>query len=49
MSSDLTKSEKKLARELIEKGLQQKFEKAIRDLDTIIAGWKNKTTDNRDA
>ena len=48
MYAELSKSEKKLARELIDKGLQKDFEKAICDVDALIAGWKNKKLNNRD-
>ena len=45
MPHELTKPEKKLARVLIEKGVQLDYEKAIMDIDAIIADWKNKNTD----
>jgi len=45
---ELSKSDKKAAREIIEKGLQQEFAKGLFDADTILDGWKNKRTNNRD-
>ena len=45
---ELSKSDKKAAREIIEKGLQQEFAKGLFDVDTILDGWKNKQTNNQD-
>jgi len=45
----LSKQEKKVAREIIETGLQKEFAKGLFDADTILHQWKNKSTDNRDA
>lgn len=45
---ELSKSDKKIAREIIEKGLQQEFAKGLFDADTILNNWKNKATDNRE-
>lgn len=45
---ELSKSDKKAAREIIEKGLQQEFAKGLFDADTILDGWKNKRTNNQD-
>lgn len=47
--STLSKREKKIAREVIEKGLQTEFAKALNDADTVLQNWKNKETDNRAA
>lgn len=44
----LLKREKKIAREIIEKGLQIEFAKALIDADTVLQNWKNKKTDNRE-
>ncbi len=46
---DLTKPEKKLARELIEKGLQKEFAKGLQAADSVLQKWKNKGLDNREA
>ena len=46
---ELSKQEKKVAREIIETGLQKEFAKGLFDADTILNQWKNKSTDNRDA
>ena len=43
----LSKKEKKIAREIIEKGLQIEYAKAFYDADTVLQNWKNKETDNR--
>lgn len=49
MERQLTKAEKKLSRELIEKGVQQEFANALQDMDAILTSWKNKEIDNREA
>ncbi len=49
MEVELSKSEKKIARGIIEKGLQREFEKGIRTIDKIINDWKINKIDNRDA
>lgn len=46
---DLPKSQKKIARQIIETGLQREYEKGIKKLDQIISVWKNKDLNNRDA
>ena len=46
---ELSKKDKKKAREIIESGLQQEFVKALNDVDAILTGWKNKSKSNRDA
>ena len=45
---ELSKQEKKIARQIIEIGLQKEFAKGLSDADTILNEWKNKSTDNRD-
>lgn len=45
----LSKSQKKIARQIIETGLQREYEAGIKKLDKIISGWKRKETNNRDA
>lgn len=44
----LSKSQKKIARQIIEKGLQQEFANGIKELDTTILKWKAKTLPNRE-
>ena len=46
---ELTKSQKRIARQIIETGLQREYEAGIKKLDKIISGWKRKEIDNRDA
>ena len=43
---ELTKSQKKTAREIIEKGLQKEFAKGLSDADQILTDWKNNPTSN---
>ena len=44
----LTKSQKRIARQIIEKGLQQDFVSGIKELDTVISNWKAKSLPNRE-
>ena len=37
---DLSKSQKKIARQLIETGLLKEFENGIRKIDKVISAWK---------
>ena len=46
---ELTKSQKKIARQIIEKGLQKEYVDGIIELDNIISKWKIKKLANRDA
>jgi hypothetical protein len=46
---ELSKKDKKTAREIIEVGLQKEFAKGLFDADTILTEWKNKAIDNREA
>ena len=46
---DLTKSQKKIARQVIEKGLQKEYIDGIIKLDNIISKWKINVLTNRDA
>ena len=46
---DLNKPQKRIARQIIETGLQREYEAGIIKLDKIISRWKNKKIDNRDA
>lgn len=49
MSNTLTKSEKKLARELIDKGLQQEFKVGIENVGKLVEEWKVAKLENREA
>ena len=42
LNYEFSKSEKKIARQVIETGLQRDYETSILDLDQIIQRWKNK-------
>ena len=46
---ELTKSQKKIARRIIETGLQREYEVGVRKLDRIISRWKSEDLNNRDA
>ena len=46
---ELSKKDKKTAREIIELGLQKEFAKGLFDADSILTEWKNKAIDNREA
>lgn len=46
---DLQKKDKKIARKIIEIGLQREFEKGLSSFDTIIKDWKEKKKDNRES
>jgi hypothetical protein len=46
---ELSKKDKKTAREIIEKGLQKEFAKGLFDADTILNEWKDKLKNNREA
>ncbi|HPI30066.1 MAG TPA: hypothetical protein PLB59_10535 [Bacteroidales bacterium] len=46
---ELSKKDKKTAREIIEKGLQTEYVKGLKRFDSILQQWKNKTIDNREA
>ena len=49
MKYEFSKLEKKIAREVIETGLQRDFESCILDIDQTIQQWKLKRLDNREA
>jgi len=49
MSFELTKSEKKIAREIIEIGLQKEYAKGLFQFDSILVKWKDKKLDSREA
>jgi len=46
---ELSKKDKKIAREIIEKGLQTEYAKGLNSFDGILQHWKNKTIENREA
>jgi len=46
---ELSKSEKKIVREIIEIGLQREFAKGLTKADSILEGWKNHLKDNRES
>jgi predicted transcriptional regulator len=48
MSIELSKRDKRIARELIEKGLQKEFQQGLQQLDAILQKWKNEQQDNKD-
>ncbi|MEO5572798.1 MAG: hypothetical protein ABIT08_07870 [Bacteroidia bacterium] len=46
---DLPKKDKKFAREIIEKGLQEELAKGLCEFDSILHDWKNGSKDHRTA
>ncbi len=48
MYLELKKPEKKIARQIIEKGLQKEYVTGIEKLERIIGKWKNKESDNKE-
>ena len=46
--TDLTKSQKKIARQVIEKGLQKEYIDGIIKLDNVISKWKVNALTNQD-
>jgi hypothetical protein len=48
MPAELSKKDKRIARELIEKGLQKEFQQGLQQFDAILQKWKNEQQDNRD-
>jgi hypothetical protein len=46
---NLTKEQKKAARQLIETGIQRDYSKGLSKVDRIIQQWKNGKVNNRDA
>jgi hypothetical protein len=49
MPNDFSKSEKKIARILIDKGVDTEFRTALEQADEIISEWKKGSLDNRTA
>ena len=48
MSLELSKAEKKIAREIIDKGLQKEVANNLLIADNILTDWKNSTKNNMD-
>jgi hypothetical protein len=46
---ELSKKDKRTAREIIDKGLQADYAKGLKQFDDILHEWKNKTLSNREA
>jgi len=46
---ELTKGEKKIAREIIEIGLQKEFSNGLLEAEKVLTDWKNNSINNRDA
>jgi hypothetical protein len=46
---DLSKRDKKIARQIIEKGLQKEFADGLNSFDSILIDWKEQKKDNRDS
>lgn len=49
MPHEFNKSEKKLARLLIDKGVETEFKNSLQEVDEIITQWKKGAIDNRAA
>ena len=49
MPYELPKSQKKIARQIIEKGLQREYQNGIEKVDAVIEKWKNGKLDNQKA
>ena len=45
---ELSKKDKKAAREVIEKGLQREFANGLSKADTILQSWNSKAIDNKE-
>ena len=45
---ELSKKDKKVAREIIDKGLQREFEDGLNKADSILQSWKTEVKDNKD-
>lgn len=42
---DLSKSDKKVCRDLIEKGLQREFTRGLQEAESILCNWKSRNKD----
>jgi len=49
MPHELTKAQKKIAREIIEKGLHVEFEEGLARADRLLQQWRSGKLDNREA
>lgn len=49
MSYELPKSQKKIARGIIEKGLQREYQNGMEKVEAVIGKWKSGKLDNREA
>jgi hypothetical protein len=49
MNFELSKSQKKIARQIIEMGLQREYENGIAKIDDVIEIWKSGKLDNKNA
>ena len=49
MSMELSKKDKRTAREIIARGIELDLEKALNDASAILEEWKSKQLNNRDA
>lgn len=49
MKYEFPKADKKVARKVIETGLQRDYEKSIQEMDTIIQDWKLNKLGNQEA
>ncbi len=48
-SHKLSKKDKRIIRDLIEKGLQKEYRQGLQQFEAILQKWKNEQQDNRDA
>jgi len=46
---DLSKKDKKIARQIIDIGLKREFEKGLLSFETILKDWKEKNLDNQES
>lgn len=47
-SHELSKKDKRIIRDLIEKGLQKEYRQGLQQFEAILQKWKNEQLDNRD-
>lgn len=45
---ELSKSDKKAARKIIEKGIMKEFANGLNEFSTILKNWEDKKSDNRE-
>lgn len=48
MQPELSKTERKIARELISKGIKEDFKRGLLSFDAILQRWKEEGSDNRE-